>query len=290
MTTPAHEHDSVAVVDTMLTLLGVHAEVRAVSGPFGSSVWSWRHGALHDPTPAMREHVVMTFRGPTRRVARTSEGCVRRGWIRPGVVTTIPSGDVSHWDIEGPVEAVNLYIPQQSFSAVAENVGPANHATLAPLTVADDPYAAQLILALDEAVGVDDMLAEQLMLTLVARLTRTPSPPEFRRTVLAPWQIKRACSVMTADLSQPLSLQVVAAEVGLSPSHFARGFKAATGLPPHQWRLVKRMERVADLLAHTALSVTEVAAAVGYEDPSSFAAVFRRRYGHSPSTFRTARS
>jgi AraC family transcriptional regulator len=40
-----------------------------------------------------------------------------------------------------------------------------------------------------------------------------------------------------------LTLEQLAAVAGLSPYHFARQFKAATGLPPHQYVVARRVER-----------------------------------------------
>ena len=51
---------------------------------------------------------------------------------------------------------------------------------------------------------------------------------------LAPWQVKRACEKLEADLSGKLTLQEIAAELGISVSHFSRALRTFVGLPPHQ--------------------------------------------------------
>jgi len=59
-------------------------------------------------------------------------------------------------------------------------------------------------------------------------------------------------------LDARLSLEQMAAVVGLNPYHFARQFKAATGLPPHQYVIVRRVERAKGLLqAGAAVSLAE---------------------------------
>ena len=50
---------------------------------------------------------------------------------------------------------------------------------------------------------------------------------------LAPWQLKRACDTMEAELGESHSISRLAAECGLSSSHFARAFKETTGFAPH---------------------------------------------------------
>jgi len=80
----------------------------------------------------------------------------------------------------------------------------------------------------------------------------------------------------------------MAAVVRLNPYHFARQFKAATGLPPHQYVILRRVERAKQLLqAQTSLSLAEVAAHAGFSDQSQFSHHFKRLVGVTPRQFRT---
>jgi AraC family transcriptional regulator len=73
----------------------------------------------------------------------------------------------------------------------------------------------------------------------------------------------------------------------LSVYHFARQFKAATGLPPHQYVILRRVERAKELLqAGTDLSLAEVAARAGFSDQSRFSHHFKRLVGVTPGQFR----
>ena len=84
------------------------------------------------------------------------------------------------------------------------------------------------------------------------------------------------------------TLEQMAAVARLSPYHFARQFKAATGLPPHQYVILRRVERARQLLqAGTDLSLAEVAAWAGFSDQSQFSHHFKRLVGVTPSQFRT---
>ena len=79
----------------------------------------------------------------------------------------------------------------------------------------------------------------------------------------------------------------MAAVARLSPYHFARQFKAATGLPPHQYVIARRVERAKQLLqAGTDLSLAEVAARAGFADQSQFCHHFKRLVGVKPGQFR----
>jgi AraC family transcriptional regulator len=80
----------------------------------------------------------------------------------------------------------------------------------------------------------------------------------------------------------------MAAVARLSPYHFARQFKAATGLPPHRYVIARRVERAKQLLqAGTDLSLAQVAACAGFADRSQFCHHFRRLVGVTPGRFRT---
>ena len=79
----------------------------------------------------------------------------------------------------------------------------------------------------------------------------------------------------------------MAAVAHVSTYHFARQFKAATGLPPHQYVIARRVERARQLLqAGTDLSLAEVAARAGFSDQSQFSCHFKRLVGVTPGQFR----
>jgi AraC family transcriptional regulator len=71
----------------------------------------------------------------------------------------------------------------------------------------------------------------------------------------------------------------MAAAARLSPYHFARQFKAATGLPPHRYVIARRVERAKQLLqAGTDLPLAEVAAHAGPEPVLPSLQAPRRRH------------
>ena len=89
-------------------------------------------------------------------------------------------------------------------------------------------------------------------------------------------------------LAEPLDIGRLAAGVNLSPSHFSHIFRAQVGVSPIKFVRVRRMERAAVLLERTFLSVKEVMAQVGCNDPSHFTRDFRRHHGFAPREWRLA--
>ena len=72
----------------------------------------------------------------------------------------------------------------------------------------------------------------------------------------------------------------------ISATTFKEEFRRLYGLPVHAWLRQRRMERAAELLHTSGLSLETVAQAVGYSSVSQFAATFRRYYGVTPGKYR----
>ena len=104
-----------------------------------------------------------------------------------------------------------------------------------------------------------------------------------------PWgRLRAVVEYIEGHLDGGPTLAQLAAVVGLNPYHFARQFQAATGLPPHQYVIARRVERAKRLLqAGTDLSLAEVALRAGFSDQSQFSHHFKRLIGVTPGQFRT---
>lgn len=101
-------------------------------------------------------------------------------------------------------------------------------------------------------------------------------------------RIRRAVTLLRADLKQEFSIARLAAEVGLARSRFTQLFTKENRQGPKQYLMTLRLKRAAQLLAMTALPIKQVREEVGFRDKSGFAKRFKRMYGVSPSQFRKA--
>jgi AraC family transcriptional regulator len=72
----------------------------------------------------------------------------------------------------------------------------------------------------------------------------------------------------------------------MSKFHFAKSFREAMGIAPHQYLVKLRIEKARKLLTDPALSLSEVAKRVGYSDIGQFSAQFRKVAGASPKRYR----
>jgi AraC-like DNA-binding protein len=99
-------------------------------------------------------------------------------------------------------------------------------------------------------------------------------------------RITWAVGYMHAHLGDSLPISELAGRVNLSPSRFRALFSAQIGLAPATYLQRLRLRRARLLVERTFLSVKEVMALVGYNDPSHFARDFRRQHGAPPTAFR----
>ena len=88
-----------------------------------------------------------------------------------------------------------------------------------------------------------------------------------------------------ARIGDDLSLDALAACVGLSPYHFARAFKASTGESPHQCVLRRRIE-AAKVALRGPTPLAQVALDCGFSGQSHFSQRFREITGLTPSQYR----
>jgi AraC family transcriptional regulator len=135
------------------------------------------------------------------------------------------------------------------------------------------------------------LAAESLANVLAVHLLRhvlAPRQPARRRDGTLPRAKLRAIvEYIEEHLDANPSLAQMAEVVGLSTYHFARQFRAATGLPPHQFVIARRVERARELLqAGADLSLAEVALRAGFSDQSQFSRHFKRLVGATPGQFR----
>jgi AraC family transcriptional regulator len=103
--------------------------------------------------------------------------------------------------------------------------------------------------------------------------------------------IRQLCKVedhVREHLAEDISVEALAELVDLSPFHFSRVFKHATGTSPLQFVTRERITHAQQLIRETARSIIDIGLEVGYTSPSYFTKVFRRVTGVRPTDFRSS--
>ncbi|MBI9075807.1 MAG: helix-turn-helix domain-containing protein [Desulfatibacillum sp.] len=98
--------------------------------------------------------------------------------------------------------------------------------------------------------------------------------------------VKEAQCYMEERFTTHISVEALACDLGISPRHFVRRFKSATGDSPLLYLQRIRIEAAKQKLEKTVESIEEITQQVGYEDPNSFRKLFKKTTGLSPREYR----
>jgi len=133
-----------------------------------------------------------------------------------------------------------------------------------------------------------NLAREEKLQTFVERLFVfycTPSLSSSTASLPDKTRVETARAFMCEHLSSDLTIARIAEISGISPAHFARSFKAATGLSPHRYLLNLRIERARELLA-TDMPIARIALEVGFTDQSHLNRVFTPIVACTPGEYR----
>jgi AraC family transcriptional regulator len=137
--------------------------------------------------------------------------------------------------------------------------------------------------------GIDELQCERWVHILAERAAahlNAPSPPSAAAAWMTPQRLRLVDELIEARLDTRLTVQDIAAALGLSAGFFGRAFQAAVGKSPHDHIIDRRLSRARALLRHTALDLSAIALASGFASHAHMTATFRKRLGVPPSDLR----
>jgi AraC family transcriptional regulator len=133
-----------------------------------------------------------------------------------------------------------------------------------------------------------ESMANVLAVQLIRHVLAPRRPGRGRDGALPRGRLRAVVDYIEGHLDANPTMEELAAVARLSAYHFARQFKAATGLPPHRYVIARRVERAKQLLqGGGGFSLAQVAARAGFADQSQFSNHFKRIVGVTPGRFRT---
>jgi AraC-like DNA-binding protein len=218
-------------------------------------------------------------------------GATRAG---PGSVVLI-NPETPHTAYAGAEEGWSyrvLYPAPEVVTAVAAETSPLRGTPCFTASVLDDPATADMITDVHRAAEHDNALAADTFLRLVVArlLARHGSSPTATGQVPGggPVAAARARDLLAARLTDPPSLEQLAAEVGSTPFALLRAFKNAYGLPPHAWLTGARVGAARRLLEQ-GVTPADTAATVGFTDQPHLNRHFTRIVGVPPGAYQRER-
>jgi AraC family transcriptional regulator len=105
-------------------------------------------------------------------------------------------------------------------------------------------------------------------------------------SALPKWRLRKLDCYLETNMGGSIDLQTMADAAGLSRMHFAAQFRAATGFRPHEYLLLKRIEKAKVTMTQTNMALVEVALSVGFSAQAHFSTVFKRFTGKSPARWK----
>jgi AraC family transcriptional regulator len=247
--------------------------------------------------PPLTHHSLLLFLHTPREFEARSEG-ISRGVPPPvGSILVVPAGNPTWWRWSSHSDSLHVFLEPGLVARVAAEafeLDPA-HVSVPPLDGLHLPQLRAAMLAVNDELTADApggrLAAESLANLLAVHLIRNASAPRLPagRTdgVLPGGKLRAVVEYIEEHLDAVLTLEQMAAAAHLSAYHFARQFKRATGVAPHQYVIARRVERAQQLLQQDLdLSLAEIAACAGFSDQSQFSHHFKRLIGVTPRQFR----
>ena len=130
-------------------------------------------------------------------------------------------------------------------------------------------------------VGLGMVLMDEIIQTCK---TKVSSSQDKR---LREFYIKEALGFIDGNYQRDISIEEIADASGLNRSYFGRIFKQFMGKSPQQFLISYRMNKAAELLKNSRISVAEVGNSVGYGNQLHFSRTFKSIFGVSPREYRS---
>ena len=126
----------------------------------------------------------------------------------------------------------------------------------------------------------------QLLIIFAEHLATVSNQLLIRKSTMeSPWVIKTRAFIAKHQ-DEVLGLVDVARATNMSPCHFCKRFKRATGLTFTEYLARARVEAVKQKLQNVHVRISEAAFAAGFQSLSQFNRVFRRVVGEAPTSYR----
>lgn len=241
-------------------------------------------------------HTLSLLVGAPLAIEWTTGGRTRWAVTEPGTIHLLPKGTSDRLVWKGRSSRVIVTLEPRLLTSALERTAHLDDLDLETHWQLDDRHLSSLILALQADMEdgcpagrlFGESLGTAIAVSLARRYGHVRSEP-LARGGLPGYRLRRVCDYIASNLDQPLGLSELAALSGASPHYFGELFRRSTGLSPHRYVLMRRIERAKALLRNQGLNVLDVAVQTGFADQSHFTKVFRRIAGMTPSQYRAGR-
>lgn len=251
--------------------------------------------AEHENLDVAGTHTMLALHlsGPIKVEVR-DDGPFRQRIFSPGDIMVFPAGVPYSCRFKGDSEFMVMSLNPETISRASKAIANSDDSGLRLSWGLRDSLIRETLANLeavcDTRQTVDRIYGETLANSLAMHLVRNSKQMNghFGSTNrgLSRAQLGRVLDFIHGTPYSDISLRSMATAAGLSPFHFSRMFKAATGVSPHQYVLRRRIEIGAEMLLSREDSIAAIALELGFADQSHFTMHFKRVHGIGPAGYR----
>lgn len=245
------------------------------------------------------QNVIFMHRQGVADIRCYYDGREQRGAIVPGNICLVAAGQSFGSAPEDRKEdhglsSSALFLPAEPLRRFVEQTleRDPTTATLRPLFLEQDVYVTETTqilkrLSTDSSAQLyRETILQGLYAYLLYRYGVNPViSSTMSNTRLSPRRLNAVEEYVQTHYAQNISLQQLADLVHLSPYYFARLFKNATGMSPHNYLLQVRIDRAKELLAQEEVNLYKIAVELGFTDQSHFGRHFKKVVGITPRQY-----
>lgn len=261
--------------------------------------WSHDPGDLPPQLPRDTE-IAILLRGNSV-VDREGAGMRQRTFGRRGTVWLCPAGIREDFiRVENQMqECLHVFLPGEPFDDTMLrdlDIDPSGMSIRYESIDQDifiEHVADRILGELEHETSTGRLLIESLGRALSAHLVHSYAATSVRLkqspAVQKPLDAKRLSRVtefIAASVDRDFTVKDLASVACMSPAHFSRSFKAATGAAPHEYVSRQRLDLARNLLSTSDRPLVDIAYATGFSSQANFNRAFRKAVGTTPSLYR----
>ncbi len=241
-------------------------------------------------------HVLLNLQTKPHRVQNTRDGELHDFTFHKDQVVVTPAGMRSGWRWFDTSDVIVITLDPAKVERFAQTelsmlLDPQQfHDT--PLFEDADLCAAGIMLR--DALEDDDItsgvmfeaLSRVLLVKLLQRYSKRPSEEAALSARFTSTHYGRVLAFIKSRLDQTITVEELAREAGMSPSHFSRVFKETLGSTPMQYVLAYRVEQAMKMMQDPSRALGNIALDCGFADQAHFSRSFKQVTGQTPRAFR----
>ncbi len=243
-------------------------------------------------------HVLLNLQDRAHRVQNRRDGQLRDFTFHKDEIVVTPAGVRSGWRWFEPSDVIVITLDPAKVDlfALSELGMLLDPRQLADLPQFSDPDLCAAGVILRDALAQDDLpsavmfeaMSRVFLVKLLQRYGQLRREDLEQSARFTARHYQRVLAYVQDRLDQTITVDALASQAGMSPSHFARVFKETVGSTPMQFVMAYRIEQAIAMMANPQRPLGDIALACGFSDQAHFTRSFKQVTGQTPRAFRAA--